>query len=179
MVKFEPTKVQMDEGDFYITPFGAFKAANISGELATTLAPLLSSFIPLAGVLDSDKPWGEALLDMNTEDLVKSIAASMSEGVLDGDKVESLMKKLLLGGHIGVEYEDEDGDTQRDELNQKLADALFCGRAQDMFILCIEVIKLNFSGFFESLADQLGLRDTKMKATSRLTETSTKRSSEN
>ena len=43
----EPTMVEVDGMKFYIRPFPAFKAANISGELASVLAPLLSGVFAL------------------------------------------------------------------------------------------------------------------------------------
>lgn len=41
-------------------------------------------------------------------------------------------------------------------LDKDLADEVFCGDIQDMFILCYEVIKVNFSGFFKKLGVQFG-----------------------
>lgn len=66
------------------------------------------------------------------------------------------MKKLLLGGNIVIEYEDEEGERQQDVLDKDLADEVFCGNVQDMFVLCVHVIKLNFNGFFEKLATLSG-----------------------
>ena len=43
----EPTVVNVAGMDFYITPFSAFKAANLTGELASVLAPLLGALAPL------------------------------------------------------------------------------------------------------------------------------------
>ncbi len=70
---------------------------------------------------------------------------------IDGNRMEKLMKKLLLGGHIAVELEDENGNTEEEELTQDLADEIFCGNIQDMFVLCFHVIRLNFRGFFGKL----------------------------
>ena len=81
----------------------------------------------------------------------------MFSGVdIDGNKLERLMKKLLLGGNVVIEYEDENGETQQDTLDQDLANEVFCGNVQDMFVLCIHVIKLNFNGFFKRLATLSG-----------------------
>ena len=41
-------------------------------------------------------------------------------------------------------------------LDKDLADEVFCGELQDMFILCYEVIKLNFKGFFKRVGIQSG-----------------------
>ena len=39
--QMEPTKETVGGYNFYIKPFAAFKAANLTGELASVLAPLL------------------------------------------------------------------------------------------------------------------------------------------
>jgi hypothetical protein len=48
------------------------------------------------------------------------------------------------------------GERQQDVLDKDLADEVFCGNVQDMFVLCVHVIKLNFNGFFEKLATLSG-----------------------
>ena len=121
----EPRHEKVGGYDFYIKPFAAFKAANLTGELASVLAPLLGVLAPL--VNDGN------LMDV---DVGKAAEAMMNCKAIDGDKLEKLMKKLLLGGHIAVEIPNED----------------FCGEIQDMFVLCFHVIKLNFNGFFKKFA---------------------------
>ena len=66
------------------------------------------------------------------------------------------MKKLLLGGHIVVEMSDENGDEEAKVLDNDIANEIFCGEVQDMFILCFHVIKLNFNGFFKKVTGQSG-----------------------
>ena len=119
--QMEAKKVTVGENSFHIKPFPAFKAANLTGELASVLSPLIGAIAPLVG-----------------------------------DRLEALMKKLLLGGNIVIEYEDEEGERQQDVLDKDLADEVFCGNVQDMFVLCVHVIKLNFNGFFEKLATLSG-----------------------
>ena len=46
-----PTRVTVGDMDFYIRPFAAFKAANITGELAGVLAPVLGVLAPLVSDL--------------------------------------------------------------------------------------------------------------------------------
>ena len=75
---------------------------------------------------------------------------------ISGDKIESLVKKLLLGGNIVVEYETEDGESQQETLDKDLADEIFCGDVQDLFMLCFYVIRLNFNGFFKRLTTLSG-----------------------
>ena len=126
------------EYKYHISPFPAFKAANLSGELASVLAPLFSVLLPLIGD-------GESLMDVD----VTKAAAALSVSNISGDKLEKLMTKLLLGGHITVEYSDENGERQAEILDMDLANEIFCGGIEDMFILCFYVIRLNYNGFFE------------------------------
>ena len=135
--QMEAKKVTVGENSFHIKPFPAFKAANLTGELASVLSPLI----------------GGDLMDV---DVNKAAEALSTSTVINGDRLEALMKKLLLGGNIVIEYEDEEGERQQDVLDKDVADEVFCGNVQDMFVLCVHVIKLNFNGFFEKLATLSG-----------------------
>lgn len=141
MKQMEPTKETVGGYSFYITPFPAFKAANLTGELASVLAPLLGVLAPLVG--DGD------LMDV---DAGKAAEAMMNCTAINGDKLEKLMQKLLLGGHIVAEVLNEAGDIEPQRLDMDIANEVFCGEVQDMFILCFHVIKLNFKGFFKKFA---------------------------
>lgn len=141
----EPTMETVGENKFYITPFAAFKAANLTGELASVLAPLLGVLAPLVN--------DGSLMDV---DAGKAAEAMANCTAIDGDKLEKLMKKLLLGGHITVEFTNEDGEPEGERLNEDLANEIFCGDVQDMFVLCFHVIRLNFNGFFERFAGLSG-----------------------
>ncbi len=144
-----PTKVPVGDMEFYIRPFPAFKAANITGELASVLTPLLGMLVPLISE-SGEKEENEEKTILDT-DAAKAAEAMANCPAIDGNRMEKLMKKLLLGGHIAVELEDENGNTEEEELTQDLADEIFCGNIQDMFVLCFHVIRLNFRGFFGKL----------------------------
>ena len=137
----EPTVEKVGGNKFYITPFAAFKAANLTGELASVLAPLLGARAPLVN--------DGGLMDM---DAGKAAEAMANCTAIEGDRLEKLMKKLLLGGHITVELTNEEGETEGERLNEDLANEIFCGDVQNMFVLCFHVIKLNFNGFFKKFA---------------------------
>ena len=97
-------------------------------------------------------------------DAGKAAEAMANCTAIDGDKLEKLMKKLLLGGHITVEFTNEDGEPEGERLNEDLANEIFCGDVQDMFVLCFHVIKLNFNGFFKkfaALSGKAGLAEVK------------------
>lgn len=144
--QMEATNVKIGENTFFIKPFKAFEAVNLSGELTSVISPLVGAIAPLVG--------NENILDSEVD--VRKVADSFSGIDIDGNKLERLMKKLLLGGNVVIEYEDESGETQQEALDQDLANEVFCGNVQDMFVLCIHVIKLNFNGFFKRLATLSG-----------------------
>lgn len=148
--QMEAKKVKVGENTFYIKPLPAFKAANLTGELASVLSPIVGVIAPLVGDGNSND---KNLMDVDINKAAEALSTSVA---IDGDKLELLMKKLLLGGNVVIEYEDEDGEKQQEVLDRDLADEVFCGNVQDMFILCFHVIKLNFNGFFARLATQSG-----------------------
>ena len=146
--QMEPTKEKVGGYNFYIKPFAAFKAANLTGELASVLAPLLGALAPLV----SDQKEG-SLMDIDAAQAAEALSNCTN---ISGDKMEKLMQKLLLGGHIVVELPDEEGETKAERLDMDIANEIFCGEVQDMFILCFEVVKVNFRGFFSKIADRFG-----------------------
>jgi len=137
---------QVGDNIFYIHPFAAFTAANLSGELAALVSPLLSG---LSAIVGNDT---ENIMDVEIDTALPAISDAFSS--ISGDKVERLMKKLLIDNkNISV----ENPETGRPEiLTMDLANEIFCGELQDMFILCFEVIRLNFGSFFKKLGARFG-----------------------
>ncbi len=167
MKRMETTEKVIGENTFYIRPFAAFTAANISGEVIAVLSPVLGGLAPLFGNMGKEeagkKEAGKKAeaessdaanwMDMDIEKALPSITDAL--GGVDGDKIEHLMKRLLVDtGNISVEGPDTDGSVK--VLDRDLADEVFCGEIQDMLILCFEVIKLNFKGFFKKLGARSG-----------------------
>ena len=146
--QMEPIKETVGGYNFYIKPFAAFKAANLTGELASVLAPLLGALAPLV----SDQKEG-SLMDVDAAQAAEALSNCTN---ISGDKMEKLMQKLLLGGHIVVELPDEEGEFKPERLDMDIANEIFCGEVQDMFILCFHVIKLNFNGFFNKIVGLSG-----------------------
>ena len=128
---------------FYIRAFPAFTAANLSGELVSAISPAMAGLVPLA------TRRGQA--DIMNVDV--SQFKSALEG-LSGDKLEMLLKKLLTK-HGNISVETDDGVRL---LDNDLANEVFCGEVQNMFVLAFEVIQANYGNFFKNLADQFGLR---------------------
>lgn len=170
MKRMEITEKVIGENTFYIKPFAAFTAANISGEVTAVLSPILGGLAPLFGEMekesgkDSEGEKSESAnwMDMDIEKALPSIADAL--GNVSGDKVEHIMKRLLvIHGNVSVEGPDTDGDVKK--LDQDLADEVFCGEIQDMVILCYEVIKLNFRGFFKKLGARSGSLAERLRRT--------------
>ena len=88
MKRFEPKEVIVSDRTFHIFPFGAFKAANLSGELAQIAIPLLTAITALPSSGEGENP-----LDRDLSELTPALASAFDS--LSGDKVESLLKKLL------------------------------------------------------------------------------------
>ena len=145
------TERVLNGNTFYVRPFGAFKAANMSGDIFSLLAPILAGFAPLiAGAQTDDGDAG--FLDMEAEKAAPLLADALS-GV-SGDRIEQLMIKLLLQHkNISVELE---GENEARILTKDIADDVFCGDVQDMFILAFEVIKANYSSFFKKVGGRFG-----------------------
>lgn len=152
--QMEVTEKKIGDATFYIRPFPAFTAANISGELSALVAPMLGGILPLVNGTKVDENGVADLMDMQIEDALPAVSAAFSS--LSGDKFERLMRQLLINNkNISVCSDDAtDGETKL--LTYDLANEVFCGDVQDMFILCFEVIRINFKGFFKKLGARFG-----------------------
>lgn len=171
MKQQEAVRESIGDYNFYIRPFPALAAANMTGELAALVTPLLGALAPLVGKqLNSESG---NLMDTEVEDLAPAIAGAFSS--LTGDKLENLMKKLLVNSK-NISYEGID-DEKPQVLTYDALNEIFCGNVQDMFILAFKVIKLNYSGFFGKLTSRFGsladLAEKLEKTKSESTETST------
>lgn len=163
MKQLEPREVKVGENIYYIRPLPAFKAANLTGELAALVLPLVSGLAPLIAAVDPDKE-DNGLLDIDVEDATPAVASAFAQ--LDGDKVEEILRHLLLSGNnISIEVP---GEKTR-LLSEDLANEVFCTDVQDMFILAFEVIRTNYNGFFKKLAARFGkvVEGLKKKAAAR------------
>ena len=130
---------------YFVRPFGAFTSARLGGDVMHFVMPFIGSFATLAkGTRSTD-----SLLDVDIASVIPNLTNSIS-----GDKLESILKKLLVShNNISVEIE---GEAMAKPLTEDLANELFCGETQDMFILAWEVVAANFGGFFGKLAGPSG-----------------------
>jgi hypothetical protein len=159
MKQFEPKNVEVNGYNFYIYPFPAFKAANMSGELFSVLGPALGSIASLLGGEGENE--GSKLLDIDVEKSAPAIAGAFSS--VNGDKIEALLRKLLVSGrNIAVELE-KGGDAEY--LSEDALNSIFCGATEGMFVLAFHVIKANFGGFFKKFENLSGLVAKKLKVT--------------
>lgn len=139
----ESTQVKINGNIFYIFPLPAFTAANLSGDILALLAPVIGGIAPaIAGDVESS----------NDKDVLPALTSAFNS--ISGDKLETLLRKMLIDGkNITVETDDcPDGE----RLNQELVNELFCGNVQDMYILAYHVLKVNYQGFFKKLSSQFG-----------------------
>lgn len=168
MKQLDPREVTVGENTFYIRPLPAFKAANMSGELAALVLPIVSGLAPLLGSVDTGEE-GKGLLDIKLEDAAPAVAGAFSS--VSGDKIEAILKHLLISGkNIAVELPDE-GKPQT--LTEDLANEIFCEDVQDMFLLAFEVIRTNYNGFFKKLAARFGPLIERLKKTAETMQEST------
>lgn len=131
----------LSDTTFYIRAFPGFTAAHMSGELLSIITPAIAGLVPLAVGGEQSNA-----LDMDLSMFTKALS------VLNGDKVEALLKKLLTK-HKNISVEMEDGVKLLDD---ELANEVFCGSAQDMYILAYEVIRVNFPGIFKKVGSLFG-----------------------
>lgn len=151
-------KVVVNGYNFYIRPFPAMVSAGLAGDLASMLTPVLSGILPLISKKEDGE---EDEIDIDIDKAATSLASCMDG--FSGKKVESMLKKMLIAHeNIAVEVPvyDEDGvetgELEQEVLTMDLANELFCGEVQGMFVLSFHVIKLNFNGFFKKLGGQYG-----------------------
>lgn len=159
MKQQDVTMKKIGDTKFYITPFPAFVAARISGELSQVLAPMLGSLAPLLGGDDAGNISADSIMNLDMDTILPALADAL--GKLDGDQFEHLAKSLLVD-HKNIAYDTEDGETER--LTYDAANEIFCADIMDMIMLGVEVVRINYGNFFAKLAGQFGsLPDTTAK----------------
>lgn len=171
MKQLESREVTVGENIFYIRPLPAFKAANLSGELAALVLPLVTGLTSLIPAGTTAENMGNGLFDIDVKDAGPAISAAFSS--LSGDKIEAILKHLLIAGkNISVEVPGE----RVQILTEDLANEVFCEDVQDMFILAFEVIRTNYNGFFKKLGGRFGPVVEALKQTVTPSQTSTESS---
>ena len=129
MKRLTPVVKEIGDNKFYIRPFSAFTAANMTGDLANVATPILAAIAPLVvkAVGSEDKK----VLDTDVAEMAPSMQGAFSG--LSGDKLERLSMKLLIE-HQNISVETPESEKAK-LLTKDLADELFCGEVEDMFVL--------------------------------------------
>ena len=156
----EKTKITIGDYDFYVSKFGAFKSANLSGELVRLFTPIIASIVPAASILLGNDDESTSVLDKEIDKGLESVAPALAGAFnnLSGKQVEELMRKLLIEERNISFIEKNCMDSDKVKIMEwEDADELFCGELQDMYQLAIKVIQLNYKGFFTKIAAQYGL----------------------
>lgn len=150
MKRQTPTTKTIGEYNYYIYPFGALIASRLTGDLLALVTPMLGAAAPLIGKQLNEED--ASLFDLEVEELAPVLSGAFAS--LTGEKVESLMRQLLLD-HKNIYFEGMGDESPKllgaDDLNE-----IFCLDLQDMYLLAWEVLKLNFKGFFKKLSTQSG-----------------------
>lgn len=163
----EKTKITIGDYDFYVSKFGAFKSANLSGELVRLFTPIIASIVPAASVLLGGDEESQSILDKDIDKGFESLAPALAGAFnnLSGKQIEELMRKLLIEERNISFVEKDCMDPNKVRIMEwEDADELFCGDLQDMYQLAIKVIQLNYKGFFKKLAAPYGLDVEKVGA---------------
>ena len=166
MRQLEPKRVTIGEIEYAIYPFGAFDAAAISGDLAKMIGPLL------VGVLPFIDEKGKPAADLSN----LGPALNMALASLDGEKLQSMLRQLLIvKKNINCEYRDDTGQIVQKLLTIELANEIFVGNLDEMVQLAVEVVNFNFAGFFTQMLTLFGSRSkTTQKKTRKNTGSSTR-----
>jgi len=131
------------QGDntFYLRPMDPFLSINLLGELTKTLSPIAGK--ASSAVLGEGGKEGKSIFEqeLNARS-IEGIFTAIAENV-DGPKIESLMKKLLNEQYISVKMPGQEPV----RLTREAIAELFTGNPQNMLLLALEVIKVNYGGF--------------------------------
>ena len=163
MKQMETTKKKIGENTFYIKPFPAFTAANITALLAKTIGPLLGGL----GGLTKNGSTAEEIMNSDLSEVLPAMTGALAD--IDPDQLERLVQKLI-SDYKNVSVSGPATENEVEILTYDLANEVFCGELIDMVKLCIEVCKVNFGGFFSKLNLPSGdLREFTEQAKRRLT----------
>ena len=165
----EATRVSYNDVEYAIFPFPAMVSTRIAGDLAKYIGPIVSALMPLmSGDLkgtNADEVGMEILdnaMKRQVDELVPVLQSAFS--ALDGESLQKVVKSLLIeNGNINYEYVDDNGRVITRRLTASTMDELFIGNLDVMLKLCIDVVRVNFTGFFGSRLSRSGGQQGKSK----------------
>lgn len=149
--QMEVSEFTIGEYTFYIKKFPAFYCANISAELTKVVTPVIGGLAPIIGGLNE----GFDLSHIKIESAIPAVTQAFAQ--LDGDQVEHILNRLLIERkNVSLSGPITDGAVK--PLTMDVANEVFCGGIDEMFILCWHVINCNFGDFFSKIGARFGLR---------------------
>lgn len=157
MKQTEKKEFIIGEYSFFVNKFPAMKSASISADLAKVIGPAVGGLFSLIGTGDQNGDTEEGVQSiLSGIDPKKAVSVLGSAfGALDGDEVERILKRLLIDyRNISVSGPATNGKVAPMDLD--LFNEIFCGETQDIFVLCWDVINLNFQSFFKNIGLRFG-----------------------
>lgn len=154
MRQAQPKEVKIKGHKCYIYKFGAMDATMIFGDLVKTLSPLIG----LVSIF--------AEKGIDTE-ISPELIANVFKGI-DGETLKKYIKTLLIDyENVFIEYDGEAEKVTENNLNK-----VFTGQIDGIFELMFEVLKENYSSFFDKSESRIGralAKLTGMTTTSEIT----------
>lgn len=165
----EATRVSYNDVEYAIFPFPAMVSTGIVGDLAKYIGPIVSALMPLmSGDLKGTNidEIGMEVMDnvmkRQVDELVPVLQSAFR--ALDGESLQKIVKSLLIeNNNISYEYVDDNGRVITRRLTASAMDELFIGNLNVMVKLCIDVVRVNFTGFFGNRLSRSGGQRGKSK----------------
>lgn len=152
--RLESTQFDIGEYSFYVTPFPAMKSAGIAADVAKVIGPALGGIFSIVGTGGNGKTDAEGILSgIDPQKAVTVLGEALSS--LDGDEMERIIGRLLID-YNNVNVSGPFTEFKAVRMNRDTFDEVFCCEAQNIFVLCWDVINLNYKSFFKNIALQFG-----------------------
>ncbi len=137
---------------YKVTPFAAMNAVAVMGTLTSLLVPVLQLAVPaVKGVMDKK---GTLDVDAVEKNITLDNLGDAIRG-LSGDQMVRLFNDLLLK-YSNVIFLDKEKGNELTQLDIDTFNELFCQNLGAAVNLCIKVISLNYSNFFDGFGIQFG-----------------------
>lgn len=157
------TEFKQNGNVFYIRPMNPFLSLRLLGDLQKLVAPVVGNIFAAFGdkkdkkkdekqeVAEAESKEEKGLFDRDFDmAAVEKTFTAIAEHI-DGDKIEKMCSRILDKDYIAVSIDGREAEPLgRAQLNE-----LFTGNITDMFILVVEVLKVNYQDFtklFKSLS---------------------------
>lgn len=151
---------------FQITPFAAMDSIAVFGALTTIIVPVLKLIVPaMSQYVDAEKSKNSKVATGSESIDVGAIASNITTddiagaiNGLSGQQLVMLFKELLIDYDNVVFVDEDEPDTQMryKHLDLDSFNEIFCQNLGAAVSLCVKVINLNYSNFFDGLGIQSG-----------------------